>query len=399
MSKYTTEVRFLCESLAGYDESQGGSKVNQILEEAAPLVFDFDFPIFDPEYRLPLEIKILRHYYTREISEETVGLWKLRLEDRMNLIMPYYNQLYHSLALEFNPLYDIELTTEHSGSDVGTEDVSEEKRDNRNLDENIDTSETNVNIGEGNNSFSETGDNSHTGNVNDATDNVENKSAYYDERIEGNESGNTSKNTDFNGESVGNSDSEKIDEGSASNSNTMRNRFSDTPQGGLTGLENDTYLTNATKETNDGQNSSNNKSDSTGTNVNVDSSNTNEVENRNNQNRGSKINDNSETNVISGNSTKTYDEQFNDEKNGNNDENTSNIGANDRNSQIKANEIFEGNTFGNKVSTNTNEYLQKIAGKTGGKSYSQMLMEYRESFINVDEMIIEELSDLFFGLW
>ena len=87
MSKYTTEVRYICETAAGYNSSQDRPKVAQILAEAAPKIFDFDFPIFDEDYRLPLEIKILRHYYTREICAETVGLWKLWLEDKMNLIL------------------------------------------------------------------------------------------------------------------------------------------------------------------------------------------------------------------------------------------------------------------------------------------------------------------------
>ncbi len=52
------------------------------------------YPLFDNEYRKPLQYKILLHYYTREICEETFGLWKLRLISKLNDIMPYYNQLY-----------------------------------------------------------------------------------------------------------------------------------------------------------------------------------------------------------------------------------------------------------------------------------------------------------------
>lgn len=113
MSKYTTEIRFLCESL--YDgESHGFSDVEQIIKQTAPRIFDFAFPIFDEDYRLTLECKILRHYYTREISEETVGLWKLRLADKLNLIMPYYNKLYESELLNFNPFIDVDIKTAHN---------------------------------------------------------------------------------------------------------------------------------------------------------------------------------------------------------------------------------------------------------------------------------------------
>ena len=50
------------------------------------MIFDFDFPIFDEDYKIPLEKKILRHYYLREIGFETLGVWKLKLNDKLNEI-------------------------------------------------------------------------------------------------------------------------------------------------------------------------------------------------------------------------------------------------------------------------------------------------------------------------
>lgn len=102
MSKYTTEVRFICQSLANDIDV---NDVENIIANSVDKIFDFNFPIFDEQYRKILETKILKHYYTREIGEETVGLWKLRLNTRLNEIMPYYNKLYESELLEFNPLY------------------------------------------------------------------------------------------------------------------------------------------------------------------------------------------------------------------------------------------------------------------------------------------------------
>lgn len=110
MSKYTTEVRYICEVNSGLNESVGYSKIEDVITGAIPKIFDFDFPIFDEKYRAVLERKILKHFYTREIGEETVGLWKLRLDTRLNEIMPYYNKLYKSELLNFNPLYTDNLT-------------------------------------------------------------------------------------------------------------------------------------------------------------------------------------------------------------------------------------------------------------------------------------------------
>lgn len=116
MSKYTTEVRFICETMAGLDDSKGFNDIDSILTIACPKVFNFDFPIFDESYRLPLEKLILRHYYTREICEESVGLWKLRLQNRLCEIMPYFNKMYESTLLEFNPLDDVNLTKTHTNT-------------------------------------------------------------------------------------------------------------------------------------------------------------------------------------------------------------------------------------------------------------------------------------------
>lgn len=114
MSKYTTEVRFICETLAGQTESSGYSSIAEVIEKARTKLFDFSFPMFDESYRPVLETKILKHYYTREISEETVGLWKLRLDAKLNEIMPYYNKLYESELIEFNPLYMTDLHTDRN---------------------------------------------------------------------------------------------------------------------------------------------------------------------------------------------------------------------------------------------------------------------------------------------
>lgn len=118
MSKYTTEVRFICEYEAGYDESKGFNDIENIVTLAAPKIFDFDFPIFDENYRLILEKRILKHFYTREICEETYGLWKLRLEDKLNLIMPYYNKMYESAHLPFDPFNDVDVKRTHQGEDT-----------------------------------------------------------------------------------------------------------------------------------------------------------------------------------------------------------------------------------------------------------------------------------------
>lgn len=183
MSHYTTELRFVCEKFAGLDESVGYNDVNRIIENSRSRLFNFDFPIYDESYRSVLETKIIKHYYTQEIGFETVGLFQHKLDMRMNEIMPYYNELYASAALEFNPLYDVDITETHEGSGekTGLNTISETST----LDK---TTEKERTVGD---------DNTETG----------------------------------------------------TGSNTNYNLYSQTPQGGLTGVDNEEYLTDARKIT------------------------------------------------------------------------------------------------------------------------------------------------------
>ncbi|MBR2857724.1 hypothetical protein IKE96_00685 [bacterium] len=52
------------------------------------------YPIFDENYRNTLNSNILNHYYENEIGFETAPLFRFYLNQRLNEIMPKYNQLY-----------------------------------------------------------------------------------------------------------------------------------------------------------------------------------------------------------------------------------------------------------------------------------------------------------------
>lgn len=203
MSKYTTELRFICETLAGLKESVGYADTAHVIEQAAPIIFSFPFPIDDEAYRPVLERKIIRHYYTREISEETYGLWKLRLETKMNEIMPYYNKLYASERLEFNPLYDVDMTTTREGENHSDTTTTENSKD---------TTKTTAN---------------------DSTTTEETDSN--DRTIKRTES--DSSNRTINRTENGTASDNKWD------------LYSDTPQGALSNVSNREYLTNARNNT------------------------------------------------------------------------------------------------------------------------------------------------------
>lgn len=251
MSKYTTEVRFICEQKSGLSESVGASDVDSVISKCWDKVFTSKVSFFDESYRKILCSKILKHYYLREIGCETVGVWLLWMNERLEMIMPYYNKLYESELIKFNPMYDVDLTRAHNRKNVQDDTGKRDTMSNR------DTSVTNT------------------------------------------------SNTD--------------------SSNVSRDLYSDTPQGALTGVENETYLTNARKVSDSG-------------------------------------------NVAS-------------------------------NSNEKSGSDFSENESTSKNMNSTEDYLESVQGKQGGGSYSDLLMKYRDTFLNIDQMVVEEFSDLFMLLW
>lgn len=285
MSKYTTQVRFICETSANLTESAGFNDIEDILDNSWNKIFS-DFPIFDEEYRSELCKKILRHYYTREICCETVGRWKLFLSDKMKNIMPYYNQLYKSALLTIEPLINTKNETSHH-----------ETADETNSQQNTSTDS--------------------------ATENETNNQTITDTKSS-------------------NSKDNSTNSGTTNSTNDNWVLSSDTPQGGLKGIKDMEYLTNAT----------NNNGTST---INVNGTDT-------------STNESSENgkNVLEGKRSKTDSKQ-----------------SNFNSSMTKNNAI---------------QYLTNNKG-ISGVSESELLLKFRETFLNIDMMIIDELKDLFFTLW
>lgn len=92
--------------------------LKQLMENNVPL-FNFNYPIFNEEYRPILEDKFIRHFYFREIGFETIGRFLFELETKLNEIMPFYNKLYESTLLEFDPLLNYQVKETYEKVNVG----------------------------------------------------------------------------------------------------------------------------------------------------------------------------------------------------------------------------------------------------------------------------------------
>ena len=102
--------------------------------------FDFQmtqYPIFDEYYRETLNHNILYHYYENEIGFETAPLFRFYLNQKLNEIMPYYNELYKvqkKLIDENLLLNNVNLTeTLHGSNTTETSSTSQSTNKGKNL--------------------------------------------------------------------------------------------------------------------------------------------------------------------------------------------------------------------------------------------------------------------------
>ena len=269
MSSYTMQLRYICETEAEQTESKGWNNVPAIIDAAAPSIFG-SYPIFDEEYRATLNHKILAHYYMWEIGAETVGLFKFWLNTRMNEIMPKYNVLYEALNAAL---------------------AQDNIFDDTNLTTTRDTSGDTVGTS--------SGITQRSGSGSTETENAGTNAT----------SGNTS-----------------------SSANHI-NKYSDTPQGAITNLENGTYLTNASQDVDTG--STQNASSATSSQIGEEHTTSSDTEQK------------ADTNTVN----------------------------------------------------RTEQYIEKVVGKHGGKNFMLELKDAYDAFINIDMCIIRDLQDLFMGVW
>ena len=68
------------------------------------------------------------------------------------------------------------------------------------------------------------------------------------------------------------------------------------------------------------------------------------------------------------------------------------------NENTSTSSITDTSTSSTNGTNNTTETLTK-SNSGNNRSKQELLLEYRKTIINIDEMILKELNDLFFGLW
>jgi len=373
MSRYTVELRHLLDK---WDDAKLGLG---------------DYPIFDDAYRSTLNSKIKSHYMFDEIGFETPARFAQRLSDKMSLIMPYYNQLYLSELRSIDPFinkrYNVsslvslhDLKNIASNSTKNSDETSTENKDSFSVksgDESSERNSLNSDI-----DVSVTSRNKEGSNIENAT----------------NHSQDTSNKDSFSYGSETESDSSQTKNSKDYHAKTETSNFvvnSDTPEGFVQTEQigtNYVYANSGTKSV---------TSVDTGKGG-ADKDDT-QVESHGNKGTSSTVSEldkkvSSSTNDIQ--STTTDSESSSDTKQG--------VGSASDKSDKKSSENEANTSYAKNVNIITdisnaiqNDIYESMKNGTDvfsgfdGITMSEMLMKWRESFINIDKMIIDELGSLF----
>ena len=393
MSEYTTELRFM---LNNWDDKK---------------LFG-NYPIFSEEYRKTLNNNIKNHYFFEEIGFETPARFAFRLQAKMNLIMPYYNQLYNSQLAEIDPF----LTKRYGYTSKDLLDKVGELTDgtNRTVDQVIEDiihgySEEHS---KGSSTTNDTGNSNEDRNFTDTQSGTKSDGSE-EEKINktivnyGKETTvnyNTQTTTTFNNVKNESTETGSIDHSdSVKNTRKERSVTSDTPEGltKFSQIENELYANTATlsdiTDTPSGK-----KTDTFNNHKNTNIKSGDQVD----QKRGNDTTTDSGSDITD----KSYRKEFVD--NVNLTENHTGTGRNYHSNLLKGNTASDTNAD-NWQSDNKNDVLTEIINKVqndienseknseyktsgfDGTTMSEMLIKWRETFVNIDMMIINELADLF----
>lgn len=131
MATFTTRVKDICENQylinnPGVSDDDLNNTIS-VCQNVHKNIFNFDYPLQD-ELKNDFEFRFLMHYYFQEIGQETYGVWKHYLAEKLFMISDTYNQLYKSINLEYDILNPLHYTEKENVN------LGETTTNNRNID-------------------------------------------------------------------------------------------------------------------------------------------------------------------------------------------------------------------------------------------------------------------------
>lgn len=414
MAKYTMILGECLNVMTGHQYNIYNVLDISALVQASKRSVFMHFPIWDEAYRPILESKILTHYLYREIGFESMAMFIFMLNRKLNEIMPYYNEMYKTLLPDllkedwFDYFEDYLGGLERNEAGEGKEGEASQSITRSEISQTSSDTKSNSSVRTPDLTEQEE---SHR---NDTTVAAADKTGKTNEQ----------SNRDFNtytsvtyGKKENRTETEdgtitygkitkKTGDDRTHVTGKTTDRFSDTPQGSLRNIENNTYLTNANINdvdtttvvtygsilTESGSDTTEGNSEGETALSGTDKTNERGIDGNTVITDVTSHEDNTSATEGSTDRSKksTGTETTEDSGTTNGEEETS---------SVSGTETVGGKETSDKKNTKENSvYTKHIHGKNPD-NYVETIMEWREGILNIDMMVIEELEVLFMAMY
>ena len=108
------------------------TKVPNLAKEGHERIFNFEYPLTNKVNKEKFECMILNHFLMRRINFDTVLLFQVQLENKLNEIMPFYNKLFESIDgwnIFEDEIHDLESNTTTNDTSNTTNNVNTQNED------------------------------------------------------------------------------------------------------------------------------------------------------------------------------------------------------------------------------------------------------------------------------
>ncbi len=95
--------------------------LGDLIEEEYPFKWYTEYPCISEEFRHAINERIIEHYYFREIGANPVARFDFLMCRKMKEIMPKYNKLMELDQVDFNPLFNIDITETYESDDTSSD--------------------------------------------------------------------------------------------------------------------------------------------------------------------------------------------------------------------------------------------------------------------------------------
>lgn len=100
-------------------------ELRHVLQMEGFELFDFEYKFEDENFKHQFEQLFKEYYYFYEIGEETIDRWKHTFKNRLQILSPYYNDLYMSTLKDIDPFITTQIKESLSDTTERTDTTNE----------------------------------------------------------------------------------------------------------------------------------------------------------------------------------------------------------------------------------------------------------------------------------